>query len=78
MHRPPSPDAVRKKAHEDTTLYFGCPDPDAAFTFLRSKDIEAGGPKTTWYGMRQVSFQDPDGYGLCLQRPAEGRTGPGR
>jgi catechol 2,3-dioxygenase-like lactoylglutathione lyase family enzyme len=69
--RPPSPDADRQKAHEDTTLYFGCPDVDGAFTFLRSKGIGATEPKTATYGMRQVFFHDPDGYGLCLQRPAD-------
>jgi len=65
--RPPHPDAERQKAHEDTTLYFGCPDVDGAYTFLRSQGIEATEPKTAYYGMRQVSFQDPDGYGICLQ-----------
>jgi catechol 2,3-dioxygenase-like lactoylglutathione lyase family enzyme len=71
--RPPTPDPERRKAHEDTVLFFGCPDVDGAYTFLRSQGIEAKEPKTTYYGMRQVWFQDPDGYGLCLQwkAPAE-------
>ena len=69
--RPTSPDADRQKAHEDTVLYFGCPDVDEAFAFLRSKGVEATEPKTAPYGMRQVYFHDPDGYGLCLQRPVD-------
>ena len=60
-------DAGRTKAHDDTTLFFGCPDVDGAFTFLREKGIDATDPKTTYYGIRQVWFHDPDGYGLCLQ-----------
>ncbi len=74
--RPSSPDAGRQKAHEDTMLFFGCPDVDEAFAFLRSKGVEATEPKTASYGMRQVFFHDPDGYGLCLQRSAEDGTGP--
>jgi catechol 2,3-dioxygenase-like lactoylglutathione lyase family enzyme len=73
-HRPSAPDAVRQKAHEDTTLYFGSPDVDEAFTFLGSRGIEATEPRTTPYGMRQVYFHDPDGYLLCLQRPADLET----
>jgi glyoxylase I family protein len=68
--RPPAPDPERSKAHEDTILYFGCPDVEGAYTF-RSQGIEATEPKTTYYGMRQVSFQDPDGYGICLQWKAQ-------
>jgi glyoxylase I family protein len=65
--RPPAPDPERRKAHEDTVLFFGCPDVDGAYTFLRSQGIESTEPKTAYYGMRQVWFHDPDGYGLCLQ-----------
>ena len=32
--RPPAPDAVRIGAHEDTCIYFRCPDVDAAYTYL--------------------------------------------
>ncbi|MFN7986244.1 MAG: VOC family protein [Thermoanaerobaculia bacterium] len=68
--RPPGPDPARVKAHEDTTLYFGCPDVDAACAFLRSAGVSASEPKTAPYGMRQLYFRDPDGYGLCCQWPA--------
>lgn len=69
-HRPPAPDARRHEAHDDTCLYFGCPDVDEACAFLRSKGIRASEPKTAYYGMRQTYFHDPDGYGLCLQSKA--------
>ena len=28
-------------------------------------------PKVAPYGMRQLWFKDPDGYGLCFQWPVE-------
>ncbi len=70
-HRPPVPDSKRQMAHEDTCLYFGCPDVDEAYQFLRSQGIEATEPKTAPYGMRQVYFHDPDRYAICLQWTAE-------
>lgn len=69
-HRPPAPDPARQRAHDDTCLYFGCPDVDAAYAYLRSVGIEAREPRTAPYGMRQVYFHDPDGFAICLQWPA--------
>jgi catechol 2,3-dioxygenase-like lactoylglutathione lyase family enzyme len=68
-YRPAAPDPSRVQAHEDTILYFGCPDVDAAYEFLRSKGISVPEPKNAPYGMRQLCFQDPDGFGLCFQHP---------
>ena len=65
--RPPEPEPERMKAHEDTILYFGCPNVEAAHAFIRSKGIPAEAPKDTPYGMRQLHLRDPDGYGLCFQ-----------
>ncbi len=65
--RPPSPDSTRIAAHADMTLFFGCRDVDAAYLFLRSRGISATEPKTAPYGMRQLFFRDPDGYGICFQ-----------
>jgi hypothetical protein len=31
-------------------------------------------PKVAPYGMRQLWFTDPDGYGLCFQYPASQKT----
>ena len=67
--RPETPDPLRQAAHADTTLYFGCPDPDAAFGQLAAKGLKLDPPKTAPYGMRQLYFFDPDGYLLCLQHP---------
>jgi catechol 2,3-dioxygenase-like lactoylglutathione lyase family enzyme len=66
-HVPSAPLSERTEWHHDTCLYFGCPDTDAAFEYLRSKGIKANPPKDAPYGMRQIYFHDPDGYNLCFQ-----------
>jgi glyoxylase I family protein len=68
--RPAAPDPGRIAAHEDTTLYFGCRDVDAAYAYLRAKGIDAKPPKVAWYGMKQLYLKDPDGYLICFQWPA--------
>jgi glyoxylase I family protein len=68
-YRPPSPDPARVAAHEDTCLFFGCEDLDAAYRHLRAKGVNLKEPKIAPYGMKQLWFKDPDGYGLCFQWP---------
>lgn len=75
--RPSVTDAARVAAHADTILYVGCADLDGAYAYLLSRGIQAGPPKTQPYGMKQLYLTDPDGYGLCLQWPAEHGTGTG-
>jgi glyoxylase I family protein len=65
--RPAEPDRARTSAHEDTGLYFGCPDVDAAYEELRGRGVEVKEPKVTGYGMKQLYLRDPDGYTLCFQ-----------
>jgi len=68
---PPAPPAARTKWHHDTCLYFGCPDTDSAYEYLRSKGIATDPPKVAPYGMKQLYFNDPDGYNICFQWPEE-------
>lgn len=68
--RPASPDSARIASHEDTCLFFGCKDLDAAYQHLRSHGVNLNQPKVASYGMKQLWFSDPDGYGLCFQWPA--------
>lgn len=68
-HEPDAPPPDRVKWHDDTCLYFRCPDPDAAFEYLRSKGIDLEAPSVAPYGMKQLYFPDPDGYNLCFQCP---------
>jgi glyoxylase I family protein len=68
--RPPAPDRARIAAHDDTGIYFGCPDVDAAYAHLRARGVAAKEPKVAPYGMKQLYVTDPDGYNLCFQWPA--------
>lgn len=74
--RPPVPDAARVTAHEDTTLFIGCPDVDGTWAYLRARGVDAPPPQTAPYGMRQLTVRDPDGFALCFQWPAEASAPP--
>ena len=65
--QPASPDTARWSGHQDTCVYFGCPDVDGAYEYLLSKGIQLNPPKVAPYGMKQLYLSDPDGYGLCFQ-----------
>jgi glyoxylase I family protein len=69
--RPPASDPARFAAHDDTCLYFGCPDVDAAYAYLRARGVAANEPKVAPYGMKQLYLSDPDGYSLCFQWPTK-------
>ncbi len=71
-HRPPKADPKRTAAHQDTGLFFACPDVDAAYRHLRELGIQAKQPKIAPYGMKQFCVTDPDGYELCFQWRADG------
>jgi glyoxylase I family protein len=64
---PAEPPAERARWHNDTCLYFGCPDPDAAYDLLAAKGVPLDPPSTASYGMRQLYLSDPDGYNVCFQ-----------
>ena len=70
-HEPSAPPTERARWHKDTCLYFDCPDPDAAYELLKSIGIDLNPPKVAPYGMKQLYFRDPDGYGLCFQCPVD-------
>jgi catechol 2,3-dioxygenase-like lactoylglutathione lyase family enzyme len=72
--RPSAPNPTHHAIHQETYLYFDCPDPDAAYEFLKSKGVEAEPPTVAYYGMRQLFLRDPDGYTLCFQRPADSKA----
>jgi len=71
--RPPAPDPKTIAAHQDTAIYFGCPDVDGAYAYLQEKGIKSEKPKIAPYGMKQLYLTDPDGYVLCFQWRAEKR-----
>ncbi len=69
--RPDAPDPARVAAHRDTCIYFGCPDPDAAYEYLKGRGVILDSPANAPYGMRQLYLRDPDGYNLCFQWPVK-------
>jgi catechol 2,3-dioxygenase-like lactoylglutathione lyase family enzyme len=68
---PRTPEPARVAAHRDTTLFIGCADVEGAYEYLREKGVALRPPVVAPYGMKQLAMQDPDGYGICLQWPAE-------
>ena len=73
--RPLAPDARRVAVHCDVCLYFGCPDVDGAYGYLREKGLTLKPPKVAHYGMKQLYLLDPDGYNLCFQWAEVERSG---
>ena len=69
--RPAAREAARVAAHCDTTIYFGCPDVDAAYRHLRERGVDVREPHVAPYGMKQLDILDPDGYSLCFQWPCD-------
>lgn len=65
--QPAAPEPSRWAGHQDTCIYFGCPNLDGAFAYLLSKGLNINPPKVAPYGMRQLYLTDPDGYCLCFQ-----------
>jgi glyoxylase I family protein len=70
--QPPEADPARNHIHHDTCLYFGAPDVDAVYEYLRGKVAGIEPPSNAPYGMRQLYLRDPDGFNLCFQWPVEG------
>ena len=69
--RPPERDPAVTAVHGDTVLYFGCPDVDGACKEFRDNGLQVNEPTIAWYGMKQLSLHDPDGYQICFQWRAE-------
>jgi glyoxylase I family protein len=66
---PTEPPAERTRWHGDTCLYFGAPDVDATYEYLKAKGLDVKPPKVGPYGMKQLYLSDPDNYGICFQWP---------
>lgn len=67
--RPPTPD--KTPDHDDITLYFACPDVDAAYEHVIAKGVKVRPPETVHYGMKQLTIRDLDGFDLCFQQPIQ-------
>jgi catechol 2,3-dioxygenase-like lactoylglutathione lyase family enzyme len=69
--RPLAPDPARVAAHDDTGLFFGCPDVDGAYEYLRARGVQVEPPAIAPYGMKQLWVKDPDGFTICFQWAAD-------
>jgi glyoxylase I family protein len=67
--RPAAPDPARTRAHDDTCLYFACPDVDGAHAALKTRGLDVAAPSISPYRMKQLYLHDPDGFLLCFQWP---------
>jgi len=65
--RPANPDPLRNTAHADTAIYFGLPDVEKMYDYLKSKGFASEPPQIAPYGMKQLYLKDPDGYTICFQ-----------
>ena len=61
-------------AHDDTALFIGCPDVDAAWRHLGERGLAAAPPTVAPYGMKQLFLKDPDGFTICFQWTADAGT----
>ena len=68
--RPVKPDTRRVKGHRDIGLFFGLEDLDSAYEEFTKRGVKLKPPKVAQYGMKQLYVNDPDGYVLCFQWPA--------
>jgi catechol 2,3-dioxygenase-like lactoylglutathione lyase family enzyme len=73
--RPTREEHLRQRGPRDACLFFGCPDVDGAYAELLARGVKIDRePKVAPYGMKQMYFHDPDGFGLCFQwRASEGK-----
>ena len=66
--RPEALDDGRRRAHRDTALFFDCANVDVAYAQLTAGGLQVTPPAVQSYGMKQIYFEDPDGYEICLQQ----------
>jgi uncharacterized glyoxalase superfamily protein PhnB len=51
-------------------FYFNCRDVDAMYAEVVARGLAVNVPRVVFYGEKQLSLRDPDGYSLCFQSPA--------
>ena len=58
--------------HGDIALYFLCEDVDRIHERLRERGLDAPAPTNAFYGMRQLTIEDPDGRRICFEHRLAG------
>ncbi|MDH3206697.1 MAG: VOC family protein [Gemmatimonadota bacterium] len=56
-------------------FYFVCDDVDEVFAEFARRGLALDAPAEAYYGMRQLSVPDPDGYGVIFESPTEAWSG---
>jgi len=74
MASAPTRRPARVSAHGDTCIYFGCPDPDAAWRFLTDKGLHLKPPQVAHYGMKQLYLTDPTASASASNGKHEGNA----
>jgi glyoxylase I family protein len=69
--RPAKRDECRHLGHQDTCLFFGCPDVQSTYEILIARGLKIDPPDITKYNFKAISVTDPDGYGLCFHWPMD-------
>jgi glyoxylase I family protein len=69
--RPEIRDVSRHLGHQDTCLFFGCPDVQSAYEILIARGLSIEPPSVTKYNFKAITITDPDGYMLCFHWPLE-------
>lgn len=69
--RPANRDEARQSIHEDTALYFGCPDIANTYEILKKKGVRLEPPSITGYGFKAIYVRDPDGFELVFHWPID-------
>ena len=72
--QPREPTALPRRGG-DIELFIVCDDVDALRERFLSRGVDAPPPTIAFYGMRQLTVQDPDGRPICFEHPVEGAHG---
>jgi hypothetical protein len=74
--RPAVPDSTRRAGHGDTTLFFGCPNLDEAYEYLRSKGVAVRKADDTRLWDEAADRDRSRRMWAVLSASGEGRLGP--
>jgi uncharacterized glyoxalase superfamily protein PhnB len=64
-----------RKPMGDATIYFDVDDVRAVFEQVKDKAEVEWGPEVYWYGRREFSIKDPNGYSLIFSEIVEEDSG---
>ena len=57
------------KGKSDVALFFLCEDVDVLYEKFSDRGVSVAAPTEAFYGMRQLTLDDPDGRRICFEHP---------